>query len=253
MKEHLWLKMLAYILIIVIVFAGLFAAMASGVMLMLHTGVLGLVSTLDFNPEDFAETLGYYWPPEETHLLLVERINPGATEPYWVRASLVEVDEHRPVYYVRGEKDAEIVWLTEDIVSINGAEIDLTSGACYRDDARNPQQITISVLLNAADVYALSYEYSIGNTPLGGGMITSNPKMTLPLPEGGTVSIDIPKRQLFRHEANGDLCLSFAVTLSDGSEITLPEGWTLPVIYEENHALTLSGSSSEGYEVKANE
>lgn len=174
------------------------------------------------------------------------RENTPAIEPYYVKVNRVDGEERRMIYYVRGQDDAEILWLSDTIAEINGVPVDVTGDECFTANARGYFDVTVQV--KAKDVQWLEITVSMGGEPR---VTHSRTGVTL---EDAVDVWGISSRLNVLKELHWDDDLSqkkagLTVTLRtvDGQEITLPyiREWT--AVEYGNYAFTLTGSARGGY------
>ena len=101
--------------------------------------------------------------PSGEYVLEALRENTPAIEPYYVEVNLLEGDEKRTVYYVRGQDEAEIIWLSDTVAQINGVPVDVTSGDCFKANARG--YFTVNVQVKAEDVRWLEMTVCMDGEP----------------------------------------------------------------------------------------
>lgn len=73
--------------------------------------------------------------PEGTRTVEAWLLNGGATVAWTVNAYEVTESGRKHIYYQYREKDAEITWLTEDVVCINGVTLDLSKGETWDSES----------------------------------------------------------------------------------------------------------------------
>ena len=74
--------------------------------------------------------------PDEEYLLKAYKTEPGATVDFSIKVYLVENKTRKLIYNAYHESYANIVWMNNDIVSINGIALDLSKEETY--DWRKP-------------------------------------------------------------------------------------------------------------------
>ena len=74
--------------------------------------------------------------PDEEYLLKAYKTEPGATVDFSIKVYLVENKTRKLIYNAYHESYANIVWVNNDIVSINGIALDLSKEETY--DWRKP-------------------------------------------------------------------------------------------------------------------
>lgn len=69
--------------------------------------------------------------PDEEYLLKAYKSEPGATVDFSIKVYLVENKTRKLIYNAYHESYANIVWVNNDIVSINGIALDLSKEETY--------------------------------------------------------------------------------------------------------------------------
>lgn len=178
------------------------------------------------------------------------RENTNATEPFYLHVSRVE-DGHEPVvlYRTRGESEAEIEWLSDDTVRINGVALDAAADGYYYDDRRDPMEFTLGVTVEAEGVHGLLLEFSMDEIPIGGQCISREPEMTQPIPRGERLAPSFRKRDLHAGDTPVSDRFSFTCTVvtADGDMYPLSLLWAWDISYERSYEFTLTGSAEAGF------
>lgn len=73
--------------------------------------------------------------PDGCYIVEVYRTEPSATVDFSVKAYVLDQNEKVLIYNAYHESNAEIVWISNNVISINGEKLDLLSGEIY--DWRN--------------------------------------------------------------------------------------------------------------------
>lgn len=69
--------------------------------------------------------------PDGEYTLEAYRINPHATADFSVRVYLIENGDRELIYDVYHEEEAELVWISDSVICINGNKLDLAIGETY--------------------------------------------------------------------------------------------------------------------------
>ena len=75
--------------------------------------------------------------PTGAYELEVHLINPGATEPHYIHVLRTDGGRNERIYNVRGEEDAEVTWLSDEVVRINTVTLNVPAGETYKADMRS--------------------------------------------------------------------------------------------------------------------
>lgn len=195
---------------------------------------------------DMDELLFTTSSPGGTHTLHVYRVNPGATEPFYIRADEVGPGKPRTVYNVRGQSEAEVIWLSEDEAEINGVPVDVTSGDCFKANARG--YFTVNVQVQAEDVRWLEMTVCMDGEPR---LTKSRVSEAIVEPEDAwalSARLNVLKElhwddDLTKKKAG----LMITVDTADGERIALPYLWEWETSVYGYTTFTLTGSMQEGY------
>lgn len=184
--------------------------------------------------------------PGGTHTLKVYRVNPGATEPFYIRADEVGPGKPRTVYNVRGQDEAEVIWLSEDEAEINGVPVNLANGECFKANASG--YFIVNVLVKAEDVRRLEMTICMDRDP----RMTKHCTSVLLTDETDAWGIKARLNILRELHWDDDLTkkkVGLAVTVDtvDGQRITLPYCWEWTAKEYGRYEFTLTGSVEEGY------
>lgn len=184
--------------------------------------------------------------PSGEYVLEALRENTPAIEPFYVEVNLLEDDKKRTVYYVRGQDEAEIIWLSDTVAQINGVPVDVTSGDCFKANARG--YFTVDVQVKAEDVRWLEMTVCMDGEPrltksrVGEAIV--EPEDTWAL----SARLNVLKElhwddDLTKKKAGLMITLETAV----GERITLPSLWEWETSVYGYTTFTLTGSMQEGY------
>lgn len=208
----------------------------------LMAAVYPLAEVLD---QEGVEVLFYTHSPEKTHLLEVARINPGALEPFYIRVSRIDGQEKRWVYNVRGQDEAEVLWLSENVAQINGVPVDVRTDY-FHANAR--AYVDAVVLIDAGDAQAVRLTMYIGGE-LRAGQTSRQPWSRT---ADGDPQVILRLDALEELHWDDDLSalpagLTCAVTGADGQTYTLPWLWEWTAEENGRYRFRLTGSAEEGY------
>lgn len=187
--------------------------------------------------------------PGGDYVLEAYRVNTAAIEPYYVTAYLAEDDGKRMVYFVRGQSEAEIIWLSDTAASINGVPVDVTSGECFKANAQGYFDVHVSV--KAKDVQWLEItvcmdgEERITRSRTGVQLVEDIDAWGLS-PRLNVLQELHWDDDLTRKKAG----LLVTVRTADGQEITLPKLWEWTANEYGDYTFTLTGSAKWGYSLK---
>lgn len=184
--------------------------------------------------------------PNSEYVLEANRVNTAAIEPFYVKVNLVDGGEKRLIYYVRGQSEAEIIWLSDTVAQINGVPVDIASGACFKANARC--YFNVEVLVKAADVQWLEVTVCMGGEPR---LTRSRNGVALADPvDGWGLSLRLNVLQELHWDddfATKKAGLLVAVTTAGGEQITLPYRYEWQAAEYGLYQFTLTGSAAEGY------
>lgn len=184
--------------------------------------------------------------PSGEYVLEALRENTPSIEPYYVEVNLLEGDEKRTVYYVRGQDEAEIIWLSDTVAQINGVPVDVTSGDCFKANARG--YFDVNVQVKAEDVRWLEMTVCMDGEPR---LTKSRVSEAIVEPEDAW-SLSARLNVLKELHWDDDLTkkkagLMITVDTADGERITLPYLWEWETSVYGYTTFTLTGSMQEGY------
>lgn len=184
--------------------------------------------------------------PQEMYTLEVHQINPGATEPFTIRVLRTDAGRKERVYQVRGQEEAEIIWLSDTVAQINGVPVDVTSGAYFTANARG--YFSVNVVVQSEDVCQVRMNVLMGReerkTEVGKAV------------HGGPLDVDkhIRAELYVLQELHWDddfdkkhAGLTVTVESASGQEITLPYLWEWTAKEYGSYDFILTGSAEEGY------
>lgn len=201
---------------------------------------------LCFFDSDMDELLFTTASPGETHTLKVYRVNPGATEPFYIRADEVGPGKPRTVYNVRGQDKAEVIWLSEDEAEINGVPVNLAKGECFEANACG--YFTVNVLVKAEDVCRLETTVCMDRELRMTKHRTGVPLTGETDAWGLTARLEVLQTLQWDDDLNAKKAgLMITVDTMDGQRITLPYIWEWPAKEYGRYTFTLTGSAEEGY------
>lgn len=184
--------------------------------------------------------------PSGEYVLEALRENTPAIEPYYVEVNLLERDEKRTVYYVRGQSEAEIVWLSDTVAQINGVPVDVTSGDCFKANALG--YFDVNVQVKAADVRWLEVTVCMGGEPR-----LTRSRMSTELVEtvdawGLSNRLNVLKELHWDDDLKVKKAgLMITVETVSGEQITLPYLWEWFAKEYGDYTFTLTGSREYGY------
>lgn len=89
---------------------------------------LGIVKSQENSPETFITSSQ---SPDGEYILEAYRTEPGATVDFSIKVYEVTGNTKTLIYDAYHESDVQIFWVNNTIVSINGKELDLSSGQTY--------------------------------------------------------------------------------------------------------------------------
>ena len=195
---------------------------------------------------DMDELLFTTSSPGGTHTLHVYRVNPGATEPFYIRADEVGPGKPRTVYNVRGQSEAEVIWLSEDEAEINGVPVDVTGGDCFKANARG--YFDVNVQVKAEDVRWLEVTVCMDGEPR---LVRSRAGMEM-VDEVDAWGLSNRLNVLRELQWDDDLTkkkagLMITVETASGERITLPYLWEWFAKEYGDYTFTLTGSAQSGY------
>ena len=201
---------------------------------------------LCFFDSDMDELLFTTASPGETHTLKVYRVNPGATEPFYIRADEVGAGKPRTVYNVRGQDKAEVIWLSEDEAEINGVPVNLAEGECFEANAGGYFNVMVEV--KAPDVQWLEMTVCMDGEPR---LTKESTGVAIVEPVDGwglSARLNVLQTLQWDDDLNVKKAgLMITVDTMDGQRITLPYIWEWTAKEYGNYTFTLTGSAEEGY------
>lgn len=184
--------------------------------------------------------------PGGEYVLEIVRENTPAIEPYYLRVELVDDDETRRVYYVRGQDDAEIIWLSDTVAQINGVPVDVTSGECFKANARGYFDVVVQV--KAKDVQWLEVTVCMDGEPRvtrsRTGMLLEDPVDAWGLSPRLNVLKELHWDDDLSKKKAG---LMVKLRTVNGQEIILPYLWEWTALEYGKYTFTLTGSAAWGY------
>jgi hypothetical protein len=122
--EHQWRR---YDEKIVLLFGGAIVLLVVGIWFLIQHFFFSL-SSLPIG--EYVDT----YPSKDSHYLVtVYLVNGGATVDFAIRAELVNEEYHhvKNIYWGYKEDKATVIWLNNDIVSINGHKLNVKKGETY--------------------------------------------------------------------------------------------------------------------------
>ena len=189
--------------------------------------------------------------PGGEYVLEALRENTPAIEPYYVEVNLLEGDRKRTVYYVRGQSEAEIIWLSDTEAQINGVPVDVTSGDCFKANARG--YFTVNVQVKAADVRWLEVTVCMDGEP----RLTRSRTHEELVEQMDAWELSARLNVLQELHWDDDLIkkqagLMITVETASGERMTLPYLWEWSAKEYGDYTFTLSGCKEAGYSIAAN-
>ncbi len=184
--------------------------------------------------------------PSGEYVLEALRENTPAIEPFYVKVNLLDGDEKRTVYYVRGQDDAEIIWLSDTVAQINGVPVDVTSGECFKANARGYFDVMVQV--KAKDVRWLEITVCMDGEPR-----VTRSRTSMPLEDPADTWGLSPRLNVLKElHWDDDLSkkkagLTVKLRTDNGQEIALPYMWEWTADVYGDYAFTLTGSAAWGY------
>lgn len=101
------------------------------IILMIFTAIL-ICSNIAASQEYNQETLLLSsQSPDEKYNLYAYKTNPHATVDFSIKVYLIKSGKKKLIYNAYHEYDAEIIWIDNETVSINGKTLDLSQGEKY--------------------------------------------------------------------------------------------------------------------------
>ena len=226
--------------------AGVSAGLTVVVVLLVLCASIPWIALFAAMSETADELLFTTTSPDGTYSLQLYRVNPGATEPFYIRADEVGQGKARTVYNVRGQQDAEVTWLSDTVAQINGVPVDIASGACFKANARC--YFNVKVLVKAADVQWLEATVCMGGEPR---LTRSRNGVELADPvDGWGMSLRLNVLQELHWDddfATKKAGLLVTVKTAGGEQITLPYRYEWQAAEYGLYQFTLTGSAAEGY------
>lgn len=172
--------------------------------------------------------------PQGTYTLQAHRINPGATEPYSIRVFRMEDEREKRIYAVRGQEEAEIVWLSERIAAINGLVLDLVEGETF--EAYENQYFIVQLQVDAPDVQAVTIKLSSGGVAW------------FSRAEGAEGALCLRETYWRDDLAEHPIRMTVTAETAAGEQVTLPFSWTWTARpFGGTYGFTLTGSAAAGY------
>lgn len=242
-KKRTWLQ---DVLVIVggIVGIGALIILIGGMLLLCMSMPLFYGFSLLAETED--ELLFTSTSPNSEYVLEANRVNTAAIEPYHVMVNRVDGDETRRVYYVRGQDDVEIIWLSDTVAQINGVPVDVTSGECFKANARGYFDVVVQV--KAKDVQWLEVTVCMNGEPRVTrsrvGVLLEDPVDAWGLSPRLNVLKELHWDDDLSKKKAG---LTVKLRTVNGQEITLPYLWEWTALEYGKYTFTLTGSAAWGY------
>lgn len=184
--------------------------------------------------------------PNSEYVLEANRVNTPAIEPYYVEVNLLEDDKKRTVYYVRGQDEAEIIWLSDTVAQINGVPVDVTGDDCFKANARG--YFDVNVQVKAEDVRWLEVTVCMDGEP----RLTRSRMGTELMEKVDAWGLSNRLNVLRELHWDDDLTekkagLMITVETASGERITLPYLWEWFAKEYGDYTFTLTGSAQSGY------
>lgn len=184
--------------------------------------------------------------PTGEYVLEAVRENTPAIEPYYVKINRVDGEEKHMVYYVRGQEEAEIIWLSDMEAQINGVPVDITSGDCFKANARG--YFDVNVQVKAADVRWLEVTVCMDGEPRLARSRTGVELVERVDAWGLSNRLNVLKElhwddDLTKKKAG----LMITVETAGGERISLPYLWEWTAKVYGVYTFTLTGSRTYGY------
>ncbi len=184
--------------------------------------------------------------PSGEYVLEALRENTPAIEPYYVEVNLLDGDEKRTVYYVRGQDNAEIIWLSDTVAQINGVPVDVTSGERFTANARG--YFSVNVVVQSEDVCQVRMNVLMGREErksevgkaVHGGLLDIDKRIRAEL----NVLRELHWDDDFDKKQAG---LTVTVESANGQTFTLPYLWEWTAQVYGSYDFILTGSAEEGY------
>ena len=184
--------------------------------------------------------------PSGEYVLEALRENTPAIEPYYVKVNLMEDGGKQTIYYVRGQSEAEIIWLSDTVAQINGVPVDVTSGECFKANARG--YFSVNVVVQSEDVCQVRMNVLMGReerkTEVGkavhGGPLDVDKHIRAEL----YILQDLHWDDDFDKKQAG---LTVTVESADGQTFALPYLWEWTAQVYGSYDFILTGSAEEGY------
>lgn len=184
--------------------------------------------------------------PQGMYMLEVHQINPGATEPYSIRVLRTDGGRKERVYQVRGQDDAEIIWLSDTVAEINGVPVDVTSGECFKANARG--YFSVNVVVQSEDVCQVRMSVLMGREErkaqvgkaVHGGPLDIDKRIRVVL----NVLQELHWDDDFDKKQAG---LTMTVESASGQTFTLPYLWEWTAKEYGSYDFILTGSAEKGY------
>lgn len=218
-------------------------------LLALSPYIVGLIILL-MNFEVGDELLLTSASPTGAYVLEVHRMNPGATEPFYIHVRRTDGGQEELIYSVRGEDSAEVEWLSEEVVRINSVTLNVPAGETYKGDTHYPESVIVTILIEAEDVYALEAEHLIARDPLGGQSVMNARYPAEPLAPGERVSLEFTHRHEIPMEDSleqGPFGMVLTVHTGGDGAAQLPFLYEWTTDWYRVHDFTLTGSAEGGF------
>ncbi|MBQ2700637.1 MAG: hypothetical protein IJF65_05700 [Clostridia bacterium] len=184
--------------------------------------------------------------PSGEYVLEALRENTPAIEPYYVKVNLLEDGGKQTIYYVRGQSEAEIIWLSDTVAQINGVPVDVTSGECFKANARGYFDVMVQV--KAKDVQWLEITVCMDKEPRVTRSRTSMPLVDPADAWGLSPRLNVLKELHWDDDLSKKKAgLTVKLRTANGQEITLPYLWEWRAKEYGSYDFTLTGSAAWGY------
>lgn len=216
------------------------------VLMMIGMAVPGMLFAAMMAASESYDLLLTSTSPSGAYVVEAYRENTPAIEPYYVRVELVEGDDKRIIYNVRGQDEAEIIWLSDTVAQINGVLVDVTSGECFKANARGYFDVMVQV--KAKDVQWLEITVCMDGEPR-----VTRSRTSMPLEDPADAWGLSPRLNVLKElHWDDDLSkkkagLTVKLRTFNGKEITLPYMWEWTADVYGDYAFTLTGGAAWGY------
>ena len=188
--------------------------------------------------------------PTGAYVLGVHRMNPGATEPYYIHVRRTDDGRNELIYNVRGEDDAEVVWLSDEVVRINTVTLNIPAGDTYKGDTHYPEDFRVRIRIEAEDVCELNAEHFIDREFRGVYGVIDAGDPTRPFIPGERLEFPFEHRTDIPLEDSlekGPFSFILTVHSTAGTLVRLPWLFEWQTGWGQVHDFTLTGSAKAGY------